>query len=141
MYIYLPSQSFDFEVIRDFDHLNTTPAPKDSLYYSHGDTKGIITSPEEEIEEDKINSFEPEVLDLIKQVSEDSKVTKNSHPQFDPTEQGDAADNMELEFEQGLLDTYFDLFTGMDPDDNCNLKWTIVTEDMTPGSTAEPSSR
>ncbi|KAF8045222.1 hypothetical protein N665_5388s0002 [Sinapis alba] len=106
IHVYLPSQSYDFEVIRDFDHLNTTRDPKDfSFYCGHRDTKGIITSREEEIEEDKINSFEPEVLDLIKQVSEDRKVegsvTKNSHIQVDPTEQGDAAENMELEFEQG----------------------------------------
>ncbi|CAF2081754.1 box C/D snoRNA protein 1 [Brassica napus] len=54
IHVYLPSQSYDFEVIRDFYHLNTTtPDPNGSLYYSHGDTtEGKITSREEEIEED-----------------------------------------------------------------------------------------
>ncbi|XP_056841761.1 uncharacterized protein LOC108858503 [Raphanus sativus] len=122
IHVYLPSHSYDFDVIRDFDHLNTTPDPNgSSLYYGHRDTKGtIITSREEETEEEcKINSGEPEVLDIIKQVSEDSKVeggvTKNPHIQVDPPEQGDAADNMVVEFEQGLIDTYSDLFAEMDP--------------------------
>ncbi|KAJ0229335.1 hypothetical protein HA466_0317070 [Hirschfeldia incana] len=131
IHVYLPSQSYDFEVVRDFNHLNPTPDPKgSSLYCGHSNnTKGIIiTSGEEEIKEDyKINSFEPEVPDIIKQVSEDSKVeggvTKNSHTQVDPTEQGDAADNMELEFEQGLIDTYSDLFAEMDPGDYFNFKY------------------
>ncbi|KAL0884468.1 hypothetical protein Bca101_008449 [Brassica carinata] len=116
IHVYLPSQSYDFEVIRDFNHLSTTPDPEgSSLYYGHRDTK-----------EEGINSFEPEVLDLIKQVSDDSKVerrfTINSHTQVCPTEQGDAAENMELEFEQGLIDTYSDLFTEMDPGDYFNFE-------------------
>ncbi|RID56996.1 hypothetical protein BRARA_F00403 [Brassica rapa] len=54
IHVYLPSQSYDFEVIRDFYQLNTTtPDPNGSLYYSHGDTtEGKVTSREEEIEED-----------------------------------------------------------------------------------------
>ncbi|XP_013590787.1 PREDICTED: box C/D snoRNA protein 1-like [Brassica oleracea var. oleracea] len=53
IHVYLPSQSYDFEGIRDFYHLNTTPDPNGSLYYSHGDTtEGKITSREEEIGED-----------------------------------------------------------------------------------------
>ncbi|KAF8081154.1 hypothetical protein N665_0902s0008 [Sinapis alba] len=144
IHVYLPSHSYDFEVIRDFDREKTTPEPK---YYSHAE--GAITREEEiEEEEDDINSFEPEVLDLIKQinykpiqqVSEDSKaegcgVTKIAHPD----------DNMELEFEQGLIDTYSDLFPelnpgdyfnfecefakGFDSDDNCNLQ-SLATTDL-----------
>lgn len=148
IHVYLPSQSYDFEVIKDFNHVNTTPNPNDSLYDGHGSTNGI-TFLEEEIEEDDINSFEPKVLDLMKQinynphlrVSEESKAegvgTNNSNPQVEPTEQEDA-NNMELEFEQGLIDTYSDLFAemnpgdyfnfecefakGLDSDDNCNLQ-------------------
>ncbi|KAF2606179.1 hypothetical protein F2Q68_00043371 [Brassica cretica] len=53
IHVYLPSQSYVFEGIRDFYHLNTTPDPNGSLYYSHGDTtEGKITSREEEIGED-----------------------------------------------------------------------------------------
>ncbi|CAH8282982.1 unnamed protein product [Eruca vesicaria subsp. sativa] len=141
IHVYLPSQSYDFEVIRDFDREKTTPDPK---YYSQ--TEGAITR-EEEIEED-MDSFEPEVLDLMKQinynprqqVSEDNKVegcgvTKNAHPD----------ENMELEFEQGLIDTYSDLFPelnpgdyfnfecefakGFDSDFNCNLQ-SLATTDL-----------
>lgn len=145
IHVYLPSQSYEFKVIKDF---NTTPNPNDSLYDGHGCTNGI-TFREEEIEEDDIDSFEPEVLGLMKQmnynpclrVSEKSKAegvgTNNSNPQVDTTEQEDAG-NMELEFEQGLIDTYSDLFAemnpgdyfnfecefakGLDSDDNCNLQ-------------------
>ncbi|XP_023644965.1 box C/D snoRNA protein 1 [Capsella rubella] len=153
IHVYLPSQSYDFEVIKDFYHTNTTPNPVDSLYDGHGSTNGI-TFREEEIEEDDIDSFEPKVLDLLKQMnynpcqqaSEESKaaggVSDNPHPQVDPTEQGDAG-NMELEFEQELIDTYSDLFAemnpgdyfnfecefakGLDSDDNCNLQ-TLATD-------------
>lgn len=148
IHVYLPSQSYDFEVIRDFNQTNTTPNPNDSLCDGDGSTKAI-TFREEEIEEDDINSYEPKVIDLIKQMNynpcqrvlEESKaeggVTDNSHPQVDPTEQG-VDGNMELEFEQGLIDTYSDLFEemnpgdyfnfefefekGLDSDDNCNLQ-------------------
>ncbi|CAE5956562.1 unnamed protein product [Arabidopsis arenosa] len=145
IHVYLPSQSYDFEVI---NHVNTTPNPNDSLYDGHGCTNGI-TFREEEIEEDDINSFEPKVLELVKQmnynpclrVSEESKAegvgTNKSNPLVDPREQEDAG-NMELEFEEGLIDTYSDLFAemspgdyfnfecefakGLDSDDNCSLQ-------------------
>ncbi|CAH8368093.1 unnamed protein product [Eruca vesicaria subsp. sativa] len=82
IHVYLPSQSYGFEVSRGFDYLNTTPDPI-----------GLITSREEEIKEEDINSFEPEVIDCITQVSEDSKVergdTKSSDTQVDPTKQRD----------------------------------------------------
>ncbi|KAL1209559.1 hypothetical protein V5N11_005184 [Cardamine amara subsp. amara] len=148
IHVYLPSQSYDFEVIRDFNHANTTTNPNDSLCDGHASTKAI-TFREEEIEEDDINSYEPKVIDLIKQMNynpcqrvlKESKaeggVTDNSHPQVGFTELGDDG-NMELEFEQGLIDTYSDLFEemnpgdyfnfefefakGLDSDDNCNLQ-------------------
>lgn len=132
IHVYLPSQSYDFEVIRDFNHVNKAPNPNDSLYDGHGSANGIAFR-EEELEEDDINSSEPKVLDLFKQmnynpcqrVSEGSKVeggvTGNSHPQVGPTEQGDAGD-MELEFEQGLIDTYADLFAEMNPGDYFNFE-------------------
>ncbi|KAG2320250.1 hypothetical protein Bca52824_013463 [Brassica carinata] len=119
IHVYLPSHSYDFEVIRDFDREKTTPEPK---YYSHAE--GAITREEEIEEEDNIDSFEPEVLDLIEQrnynprhqVSENSKaeggVSKNAHPD----------DNMELEFEQGLIDTYADLFPELNPGDYFNFE-------------------
>ncbi|KAH0916808.1 hypothetical protein HID58_031254 [Brassica napus] len=143
IHVYLPSHSYDFEVIRDFDReKTTTPEPK---YYSQAE--GAITR-EEEIEEEEgnIDSFEPEVLDLMKQInsnprqqlSEVSKAeggdAKNAHPD----------DNMELEFEQGLIDTYADLFPelnpgdyfnfecefakGFDSDDDCNLQSLAATD-------------
>ncbi|KAJ4867151.1 HIT-type Zinc finger family protein [Raphanus sativus] len=140
IHVYLPSHTYDFEVIRDFDREKTTPEPK---YYSQAEG---ATTREEEIEEegDDIDSFEPEVLDLIKQInynrSEGSKgeggVSKNAHPD----------DDMELEFEQGLIDTYSDLFPelnpgdyfnfecefakGFDSDDNCNLQSLATTTDL-----------
>ncbi|XP_020870548.1 box C/D snoRNA protein 1 isoform X2 [Arabidopsis lyrata subsp. lyrata] len=123
IHVYLPSQSYDFEVI---NHVNTTPNPNDSLFDGYGCTNGT-TFREEEIEEDDINSFEPKVLELVKQmnynpclrVSEESKAegvgTNKSNPLVDPREQEDAG-NMELEFEEGLIDTYSDLFAEMSPD-------------------------
>ncbi|KAF3498819.1 hypothetical protein DY000_02051913 [Brassica cretica] len=142
IHVYLPSHSYDFEVIRDFDREKTTPEPK---YYSQAE--GAITREEKIEEDDDIDSFEPEVLDLMKQinsnprqqVSEDSKSeggdAKNSHP---------VDDNMELEFEQGLIDTYADLFPelnpgdyfnfecefakGFDSDDDCNLQSLAATD-------------
>ncbi|CAH2038895.1 unnamed protein product [Thlaspi arvense] len=131
IHVYLPSQSYDFEVIRDFDHVNTpTPNPNAPLYDGHGSTQGISFG-EEEVEEDDMDSFEPKVLDYLKHMNEVEG--GNSNPQG---EEGDG--NMELEFEQGLIDTYAELFAEMNPgdyfnfecefakgfdsDDNCNLQ-------------------
>ncbi|XP_010457561.1 PREDICTED: box C/D snoRNA protein 1 [Camelina sativa] len=123
IHVYLPSQSYDFEVIKDFYHANTTPNDNDSLYDGHGSTNGI-TSRVEEIEEDDIDSFEPKVLDLMKQMnynpcqraSEEGGVSDNLHPQVDPLEDGD------FEFDQELIDTYSDLFAEMNPGDYFNFE-------------------
>lgn len=125
IHVYLPSQSYDFEVFRGDNHRKTTPNPNGSLYDGHGIANGIAF-PEDELEED--DSFEPKVIDLLKQmnynpcqrVSEGSKVeggvTDNSHHQVGPTEQWDAG-HMELEFEQELVDSFSDLVAEMNPDD------------------------
>ncbi|KFK42842.1 hypothetical protein AALP_AA1G046100 [Arabis alpina] len=108
IYVYLPSQSVDFEVIRDFNHIKTGP-----------DTNGSNGIPfrEEELEDDS----ESKVIDLrgynsCQRVLEGSKVdggvTDNSHPQVDPTE---LWGGMELEFDDELIDTFTDLVADMDP--------------------------
>lgn len=120
IHVYLPSHSYDFEVIRDFDSEKTTPEPK---YYSQAE--GATTREEEIEEDDDIDSFEPEVLDLMKQI--------NSNPrrqvsEVSKAEGGDAKnahhvdDNMELEFEQGLIDTYADIFPELNPGDYFNFE-------------------
>ncbi|XP_024008311.1 box C/D snoRNA protein 1 isoform X1 [Eutrema salsugineum] len=130
IHVYLPSQSYDFKVI---NHVNTTPNPSGSLYDDgHASTQGITFREEKVGEEDDIDSFEPVVLDLMKQMNYnpcqraskvEGAVTDSSHPQVDdPTEQGDDAGNMELEFDQGLIDTYADLFAEMNPGDYFNFE-------------------
>ncbi|CAN8311277.1 unnamed protein product [Cochlearia groenlandica] len=131
IHVYLPSQSYDFEVIRDFNLVNTKPDTNGSIY--NRSIEGIVASREEETEEDDIDSFEPKVLDLMKQINckpcqrapENNKaegvVKENCQPQVDPAEEGFPG-IMELEFEQGLIDTYTDLFEEMDPSDYFNFE-------------------
>ncbi|XP_010556966.1 PREDICTED: box C/D snoRNA protein 1 [Tarenaya hassleriana] len=140
IHVFLPSQSYDFEIIKDTVHVNSRPAPKDSVNKAEEGPHGI-TFKEEEIEGDDLSSFEPKVLDLIKQVNcspcqpapEESRVEngvpRDSNPRVERGEEGGNCGEMELELDQGLLDTYSEIFAEMNPDDFFDFEGDLEIDD------------
>ncbi|PRQ20640.1 putative Zinc finger, HIT-type [Rosa chinensis] len=141
IYVFLPSHSIDFEVVKDV----TRNVHKQELqnYGSNDPGAGGVPFREEEIEED--NSC-PKVLDLkghetsvsLPHISNNSRCEKGinnssdrslsatlaaengSHSSSKDKEQG-LFEDMEFDFDQGLIDSYSDLIAEINPDDFLDL--------------------
>uniref|UniRef100_A0A1J3F1W9 Box C/D snoRNA protein 1 n=1 Tax=Noccaea caerulescens TaxID=107243 RepID=A0A1J3F1W9_NOCCA len=102
IHVYLPSQSCDFQVIRDVD-----PTPDPTIYDGHGSTQGLTF----EMEED------PEVVD--------DEFTKNSHAQEIEFEQLpiDAYAELFPDMDPGdYFDFDYECVKGFGSVDNCHLQ-------------------
>lgn len=150
IYVFLPSHSFDFEVIKDANPVTHKPELKD--FGSNPSPQGVPFK-EEEIEDDS-NSSDPHVYDLMKNVSSSpmhqfphwnsrsEKATNNSserpllarvatgnssHSSSNTNEPG-VSDLMEFDFDQGLMDAYSDLMAVINPDDFLDLEGEFAEE-------------
>lgn len=136
IYVFLPSHSIDFEVVKDV--IPTVHRQELKSYGSNDASAGGVPFKEEEIEED--NSC-PKVLDLMGHETSVSlphicSTTKcenginNSsgtiaaenglHSSSKDKEQGQFED-LEFDFDQGLIDSYSDLIAEINPDDFLDL--------------------
>lgn len=150
IYVFLPSHSFDFEVIKDANPVTHKPELKD--FGSNPSPQGVPFK-EEEIEDDS-NSSDPHVYDLMKNVSSSpmhqfphwnsrsEKPTNNSserpllarvatgnssHSSSNTNEPG-VSELMEFDFDQGLMDAYSDLMAVINPDDFLDLEGEFAEE-------------
>lgn len=150
IYVFLPSHSYDFEVIRDLQPVRH-PMPMDPVSNFYEIPKGVPFR-EEEIEEDKSTS-DTRVLDLMKPVKSSSgpriskkdrmpgkasnntdspSFTRNaeeygSHSSSKADETG-IAEDMLFDFDQGLIDAYSDLIAEINPDDYLDLEGIFAKE-------------
>ncbi|KAK9909984.1 hypothetical protein M0R45_033962 [Rubus argutus] len=136
IYVFLPSHGIDFEVVKDV----TPTVHKQELksYGSNGASAGGVPFKEEEIEED--NSC-PKLLDLMghdtsvslphissttgceKGINNSSgaiAAENGSHSSSKDKEQG-LFEDIEFNFDQGLIDSYSDLIAEINPDDFLDL--------------------
>lgn len=138
IYVAGPSQIFDFEVIKDVNPSKHKPELKGSESKGHISPAGIHFK-EEEIEDN--GSLDPQVFDLTKhensyslhQFSHESRsemVNKSSDRDLasvmgtssalrsiSKTKKQDIFDDLDFEFDQGLIDAYSDLIAEINPDD------------------------
>lgn len=136
IHVFLPSDHFDFEVVRENYAFTHRPESKDSGSADNEIPKGV-TFKEEEIEDDD-SSLEPLVSDHVisssmHQIPHQSKSVKelgNSVCSFSTrplegnrvhssshTMDSEIFQDMDFDFDQGLLDAYSDLIAEINPDD------------------------
>lgn len=150
IYVFLPSHSLDFEVVK-----NATPSfckPELKTYGRNYPSAGGVPFKEEEIEED--NSY-PKVFDLMKhetssslphissrsrcEKAPDDSLTRtlpatvatdnDSHSDSNAKEQG-LFEDMDFDFDQGLIDTYSNLIAEINPDDFLDLEGELTKEEL-----------
>ncbi|CBI32194.3 unnamed protein product, partial [Vitis vinifera] len=110
IHVFLPSHSYDFDVIKDANPRHRQAELKESLTIDQPSPKGISFR-EEEIEEHG-GSLDSKVLDLMQHV----KSTQANKPQSSPQKK-EPGENIDFDFEQGLLDVYSDIIAQINPDD------------------------
>ena len=110
IHVFLPSHSYDFDVIKIASPHHHQPELKESATIDHPSPKGISFR-EEDIEEHG-SSLDSQVLDLMQHV----KPTQANKPQSSPLK-NEPGENMDFDFEQGLLDIYSDIIAQINPDD------------------------
>jgi hypothetical protein len=148
IYVFLPSHSFDSEVIKDASLVTHKPELKDSG--SNLSPQGVLFK-EEEIDDN--NSSDPYVCDLMKHLSSSpmhqfphwyrrsEKASNNSsewpllarvaagnrsHSSSNTNEPG--VSEMAFDFDQGLIDVYSDLMADINPDDFLDLEGEFAEE-------------
>ncbi|CAL8113482.1 unnamed protein product [Prunus armeniaca] len=150
IYVFLPSHSLDFEVVK-----NATPSfckPELKTYGRNDPSAGGVPFKEEEIEED--NSY-PKVFDLMKhetssslphissrsrcEKAPDDSLTRtlpatvatdnDLHSNSNAKEQG-LFEDMDFDFDQGLIDTYSNLIAEINPDDFLDLEGELTKEEL-----------
>ena len=110
MHVFLPSHSYDFDVIKVANPGHHQPKLKESSTIDHPSPKGISFW-EKEIEEHGC-SLDSQVLDFMQHV----KPTQANKPQSTPLKK-EPGENMDFDFEQGLLDVYSDMIAEINPED------------------------
>lgn len=155
IYVFLPSQSYDFEVIRDANPIIRKPDLRNSKSKEHSTLEGV-TFKVEEIEDS--SSLEPKVFDLMKHGYPDSlhqfphqssseKLLNNLSDRATPaievagsspqsclkTKEQGFFDDMEFDFDQGLIDVYSDLIAQINPDDFLDLEGEFSREEEVEG--------
>ncbi|XP_022756736.1 putative box C/D snoRNA protein SPCC613.07 [Durio zibethinus] len=153
IHVFLPLECYDFEVIRENRPVTHRPEGKD---FSSADNEipKSVTFKEEEIEAND-GSLDPQVFDLMKNVISSPKhqiphqnksekafsnsvlslstragagnrVHSNSH-----TKGSEVFQDMEFDFDQGLIDAYSDLIAEINPDDFLDLEGDFAKESGT----------
>ncbi|KAE8679816.1 HIT-type Zinc finger family protein, putative isoform 2 [Hibiscus syriacus] len=147
IHVYLPSDRYDFEIIKKNLPVNHRRESKDSNIADNEIQKGV-TFREEEIKENG-SSLDSQVFDLMKHVhqippqNKSEKAFGNSVSSLTRTEAGNrvhsstlAKDSgffkdMEFHFDQGLLDAYSDLIAEINPDDFLDLEGEFAKQSET----------
>ncbi|XP_015868093.3 uncharacterized protein LOC107405507 [Ziziphus jujuba] len=155
IYVFLPSQSCDFEVIRDANPIIRKPHLRNSKSNDHLTKEGTAFK-EEEIEDN--SSLEPKVFDFMKYGNPDSlhqfphqgssekllsnlsdrassakEVAGNSPQSSLKTKEQGLFEDMEFDFDQGLIDVYSDLISQINPDDFLDLEGEFSKEEEVEG--------
>ncbi|KAJ6425054.1 hypothetical protein OIU84_025763 [Salix udensis] len=152
IHVFLPSLKFDFEVVKDVRLVNHRLDAKNSVSNDCPSPKGIVFR-EEKIEDDaNICSSDPQVYDLMKNeilspsneicdlnaslkalenIFDDSLAVREAAANgvHSSSKSEETFENMEFDFDQGLMDAYSDLISGINPDDFLDLESVFSKEE------------
>ncbi|EOX96760.1 HIT-type Zinc finger family protein, putative isoform 3, partial [Theobroma cacao] len=141
IHVFLPSEHYEFEVVRENHSVTHRPEVKDSGSADNEIQKGV-TFKEEKIEEDD-SSLDPQVFDLMKHVisspmhqipyenkSEKAGAGNRVHSSSQTKDSG-VFQGMEFDFDQDLIDAYSDLIAEINPDDFLDLEGEFAKQSET----------
>ncbi|KAF5736405.1 hypothetical protein HS088_TW14G00547 [Tripterygium wilfordii] len=145
IHVFLPSHSFDFEVVKDCHPFTYNPVLKDSATNGPPSPKGVLFR-EEEIEVED-SSLDPRAVDFMNYANssdvhrfskrnKSEQTLNNSSGRTLYTQAAEASispsksesggvgifEDMEFDFDQGLIDAYSDLMAEINPDDYLNFE-------------------
>ncbi|XP_021280361.1 box C/D snoRNA protein 1 [Herrania umbratica] len=141
IHVFLPSEHYEFEVVRENHSVTHRPEVKDSGSADNEIQKGV-TFKEEKIEEDD-SSLDPQVFDLMKhvisgpmhQIPHENKSEKagagNRVHSSSQTKDSGVFQDMEFDFDQDLIDAYSDLIAEINPDDFLDLEGEFAKQSET----------
>ncbi|GLT62875.1 hypothetical protein SLA2020_354780 [Shorea laevis] len=161
IHVFLPSHSFDFEVVREKQSVNRSEL-KDSGSNDNGSPEGV-TFREEEIKED--NHSDPQVFDILKHVHSSPKHQIHGQNRFEKSSNNSAKallgstaagkclqssshakesidlEDMKIDFDQGLLDIFSDIMAEINDDDFLPLRAEFGKEPETQEKGNLPNSK
>ncbi|KAK6261094.1 zinc finger protein [Theobroma cacao] len=141
IHVFLPSEHYEFEVVRENHSVTHRPEVKDSGSADNEIQKGV-TFKEEKIEEDD-SSLDPQVFDLMKHVisspmhqipyenKSEKAVAGNRVHSSSQTKDSGVFQGMEFDFDQDLIDAYSDLIAEINPDDFLDLEGEFAKQSET----------
>ncbi|CAN1343846.1 Box C/D snoRNA protein 1 [Linum perenne] len=151
IHVYLPSHSYDFEVVKDLRPVAYRQEPKSSIPNDQQIPKGV-TFKEEEIEEEEEENgcSEVQVYDLAKkpiptpghnkapQKATDSstaeinsstvEISVANDAQIHPAPKDKRVDEMDFNFDPSLLDSYSDILDSIDTEDFLDFEGELTIE-------------
>lgn len=135
IHVCLPSQSYDFEVIKDASSIIRKPEFRSSASNDHLSPEGVPFK-EEEIED--TDFLDPKVFDFMKQGTSDRATSAieaggNGLQSSSKTKEQGLSEDMEFDFDQGLIDVYLDLIAQINPDDFLDLEGEFTNEEEVVG--------
>lgn len=133
IYVCLPSQSYDFEVIKDASSIIRKPEFKNSTSNDNLSPEGVPFK-EEEIED--TDFLDPKVFDFLKHGNRAPaalEVGGNGPQSSSKTKEQGLSEDMEFDFDQGLIDVYSDLIAQINPDDFLDLEGQFTNEEEVVG--------
>ncbi|OMO67628.1 Zinc finger, HIT-type [Corchorus olitorius] len=150
IHVFLPSEKYDFEVVRENYPITYRSAGKESGAADNEIPKGVTFKEEEIVEDD--SSLEPKVFDLMKNQATTSPIHQNKcekafsdsvlsssmraevgnkvNSSSNTKEVGDFQE-MDFDFDQGLIDAYSDLIAEINPDDFLDLEGEFAKQSET----------
>ncbi|KAJ6964127.1 box C/D snoRNA protein [Populus alba x Populus x berolinensis] len=152
IHVFLPSHKYDFDVVKDVCLVNHRLDAKNSASNDCPSPKGIVFREEQIEDEANICSSDPQVYDLLKneilspsnQICHHNASVKALENIFDDSlavreaaangvhsssKSEGTFENMEFDFDQGLMDAYSDLIAQINPDDFLDLEGVFSKEE------------
>lgn len=151
-HVFLPSHKYDFDVVKDVRLVNHRLDAKNSASNDCPSPKGIVFREEQIEDEANICSSDPQVYDLMKNeilspsnqichhnasvkalenIFDDSLVVREAAANgvHSSSKSEGTFENMEFDFDQGLMDAYSDLIAQINPDDFLDLEGVFSKEE------------
>ncbi|CAN1814552.1 Box C/D snoRNA protein 1 [Linum perenne] len=137
IHVYLPSHSYDFEVVKDLRPVAYRQEPKSSIPNDQQIPKGVTFKEEEIDEEEEENGCsDVQVYDLARHNKAPQKASNSStveisvanDAQIHPAPKDKRVDEMDFNFDPSLLDSYSDILDSIDTEDFLDFEGELTIE-------------
>ncbi|CAN1814553.1 Box C/D snoRNA protein 1 [Linum perenne] len=122
IHVYLPSHSYDFEVVKDLRPVAYRQEPKSSIPNDQQIPKGV-TFKEEEIDEEGHNKAPQKASN-----SSTVEISVANDAQIHPAPKDKRVDEMDFNFDPSLLDSYSDILDSIDTEDFLDFEGELTIE-------------